>query len=43
MKTNMATYRMQKVAVSWIADGVFIGHAVLQLFDTSPDCINTMH
>ena len=27
------------LAGSWIADGVFISHAVLRLFDAFPDCI----
>ena len=38
VNTNMATYRMQKVAGSWIADDVFISHPVLRLFDAPPDC-----
>ena len=43
MKTNMATYKMQKVAGSWIADGVFSSYATLQIFDMSPDCARTTH
>ena len=37
MKTNMVVYRTQKVAGSWIADGVFISsHAALRVCDASP-------
>ena len=43
MKTNMATYRTQKVAGSWIADGVFSSQALLRIFHASPDCVKTMH
>ena len=34
----MATYRMQKIAGIWIADGVF-----REFFDVSPDCVRTRH
>ena len=36
MKTNIAVYRTQKVAGSWIADGVFSSHAALRVCDASP-------
>ena len=41
MKTNMAIYRKQKVAGSWIADGVYLyifisSHAALRVCDASP-------
>ena len=42
VKTNLATYRTQKVADSWVADGtVFIMHR--QLFNASPICVKTTH
>ena len=43
VKTDMATYRTQKVAGSWIADGVFSSHAVLRIFNAYPNCVRTMH
>ena len=42
-KTNMATYRMQKIAGSWIVDGVFRSYGMLRIFDVSPDCVRTTH